>query len=115
MESVEQLCKHIGLINRSKLVLHGELEEIRNRYRDNIFKIEIKPFTESADFKLPDKSVLLNLEKNEKHWFIRLRLPNSNTTELLTNALEIGNIQRLEEEIPSVNEIFIKTVQESHE
>jgi ABC-2 type transport system ATP-binding protein len=40
MESVEELCDNIALINKSKVVLSGEKKEVKNRFRDNTFNLE---------------------------------------------------------------------------
>ena len=38
METVEELCDEIALINHSRVVLVGEKEEVQNRYKQNIFR-----------------------------------------------------------------------------
>jgi ABC-2 type transport system ATP-binding protein len=42
MESVEELCDNIALINHAKVVLHGNKKEIKNRFKDNSFTIDLK-------------------------------------------------------------------------
>lgn len=41
MESVEELCDEISLINKSRVVLNGNVKEIRARYRKHIFKLQV--------------------------------------------------------------------------
>jgi ABC-2 type transport system ATP-binding protein len=108
MESVEELCDHIALINKSQVVLHGAKKEVKNRFKDNSYMIEFK-----GD--LPNEHGLFEiintytLEDGITKAHIR------NTQDLPVNQL-IGNlIQQVElkafnENIPSFNEIFIKVV-----
>ncbi len=108
MESVEELCDHIALINKSQVVLHGAKKEVKNRFKDNSYMIEFKG-------NLPNEHGLFEiintytLEDGITKAHIR------NTQDLPVNQL-IGNlIQQVElkafnENIPSFNEIFIKVV-----
>ena len=59
MESVEQMCDYIALISRSKFVLNGSLNEIRERFRDNTFKLEIRGDHSESHFNLPEGAILL--------------------------------------------------------
>jgi ABC-2 type transport system ATP-binding protein len=115
MESVEQMCDYIALISRSKFVLNGSLSEIRERFRDNTFKLEIRSDQSEEQFILPAGALLLE-EKNEGNILTKVvRLESANTTPLLQAGMQMGTVQLLSEVIPSVNEIFIQTVKESHE
>src|ERR1051326_2790492 len=42
MGSVEEMCDHIALINRSKKILEGSVSEIRKAYRSNIYEVEFR-------------------------------------------------------------------------
>jgi len=115
MESVEQMCDHIALISRSKFVLNGPLNEIRERFRDNTYRLEIKDPSANGNFVLPAGAILVE-EKMDQNLLTKIvRLENADTTPLLRAGMEVGKIQLLSEVIPSVNEIFIQTVKESHE
>ncbi len=115
MESVEQMCDYIALISRSKFVLNGSLNEIRERFRDNTFKLEIRGDHSESHFNLPEGAILLE-EKQDANILTKVvRLQGSDTTPLLKAGMELGTIQLLSEVIPSVNEIFIQTVKQSHE
>jgi ABC-2 type transport system ATP-binding protein len=115
MESVEQMCDYIALISRSKFVLNGSLNEIRERFRDNTFKLEIRGDHSESHFNLPEGAILLE-EKQDANILTKVvRLQGSDTTPLLKAGMELGAIQLLSEVIPSVNEIFIQTVKQSHE
>ena len=90
MASVEEICDEIALINRSKVVLTGDVTEVRSRYRNHIFKVQTA---------------------NES---LRLEKPSSMTnSEFLSTLLKDHEIISFEEEIPSMHDIFIQTVKQS--
>lgn len=105
MESVEELCDHIALINKSRVILDGPLNEIRNRYRTNSFRLA---FAGQPDWNaLPAGASLLSSEPNAA----RVQLNGSLTTnEFLAWMLPQAEIHGLTEDIPSVNDIFIQYV-----
>ena len=90
MESVEELCDYIALINHSKLVVTGELEQIRKEYGN-------------------DDIELIYSDSEGTH---QLVLPKENNGTLaLEEYLKKGvNIVSYRELIPRMNDIFIKLV-----
>ena len=110
MESVEELCDNIVLINRSRTVLEGPVSEIRNTYKSNTFLVEGKgkPLLASPDFKV--------LEQQDNNGFFRASVQLMSGVS--PNALLGYLIQRVEvhsfiEKVPSINDIFIQKVRES--
>lgn len=109
MASVEEICEEIALINKSKVVLQGNVQEIRSRFRTNIFKIGI-----NENNVLEKNPALFSIieEKNDYHSkVIRLYKEGSTSnSELIGYLSQKCDIVSFEEEIPSMNDIFIKTV-----
>jgi ABC-2 type transport system ATP-binding protein len=108
MASVEEICDEIALIDRSKVVLCGDVAEIRSRFKKHIFKLQ----TENKDLSI-DPDFCEILEKGEhfhNSWFRVRNLKNTSNSAFLTKLLEKNEILSFEEEIPSMNEIFIQTV-----
>lgn len=108
MESVEALCDEITLINKSKAVLQGDVREIREKYRKQIFNITVA----SEDFDLPVDSFSVESKETYKNQMkLKIRkhseLSNSELLQFIASKYEIVSF---EEEIPSMNEIFIQTV-----
>lgn len=108
MESVEELCDHIALINKSKVVLHGAKKEVKNRFRDNSYTIEFigtlkeNPlFFEVLDSKPLDDGIM------QSH--IKL-VEGVSVNQMITVLLEQVTLISFNENIPSFNEIFIKVV-----
>jgi ABC-2 type transport system ATP-binding protein len=105
MESVEQLCDSIALINKSHKILDGKVSDIKNSYRNNTFRIEFTGQfpTEKAD--------LFSIVSTGNAHEIRIKIAEGKTpNEVLSYLLPHIQIQQLSEVIPSINEIFIQKV-----
>ena len=119
MGSVEELCDNIALIHKSKKILDGSVKDIRNRFKSNTYEIEFQgnliAFTNSlwAGFELLENSKHNSAGKDGQTFKAKVKLLNNNKiNDLLQAILPQVQIQSVNEVIPSMNEIFIKTVQE---
>lgn len=113
MESVEELCDHIGLMFKSRLILEGKLAEIKKQYKQNRYNIQWSPnpgihFPESLNQHFIPVEPIFDSEEN--HWDFNLTLGAAEKTELLRYLADHGNLTSFKEIIPSANEIFIQTV-----
>ncbi len=108
MASVEEICDNIALINKAKLVLSGSVPEVKSRYRTNIFNVK------AASCELSPVSELFSVtEKIDFHDYIELKIKKKtemSNSELLKLLADRYEILSFEEEIPSMNDIFIRTV-----
>ena len=111
MESVEELCDNIALINKSKVILDGAVDDVRLRYGDN--RIEISYRADQAiplSTELPAASIVSqNEEKNNYTMVVDLQAQGS-VNEVLAALLPKVNILSVHQLIPRMNEIFIKLV-----
>ncbi len=114
MASVEEICDHIALINKSKNILSGEINEIKNRYRTNTFRIEYSGDT--------DLGKVLNLEifrivdsgEINNHKYADIQIPKDKTTnDILSILIPKVKIISIKEILPSLNDIFIRVVNEN--
>lgn len=108
MESVEELCDNIALINKSKVVLHGEKKEVKNRFKDNSYSVEYKGNlnNENGLFELINTQTLENgIMKSH----IR-NIQNVPVNQLVSQLINQVELKSFNENIPSFNEIFIKVV-----
>ena len=108
MESVEELCDHIALINQSHKVLDGTTKSIRNQFRTNTY---IVAFEGDLNALPPDFDTLeIKLLEEDLHQ-AKIRIHSAATPNDLLAAL-IGQvrIQSFRESIPSMNDIFIASV-----
>ncbi len=105
MESVEQLCDSIALINKSHKILDGKVSDIKNSYRNNTFRIEF-----TGQFPA-EKTGLFSIVSTRNAHEIRIKIAEGKTpNEVLSYLLPHIQIQQLSEVIPSINEIFIQKV-----
>ncbi len=115
MESVEELCDHIVLINKSEKIVDGKPDEIRNKFKSNIFEIRY-----TGDFEQVQKSLGLQfeiVEHTERNAENRLRVQLHNghsNNDLLRALIPVTEIKSFEEIIPSMNDVFIRAVQEAN-
>ncbi|MGY8987548.1 MAG: ABC transporter ATP-binding protein [Flavobacteriales bacterium] len=103
MESVEEICDEISLINNGETLLQGEIINIKNNFRNNIFSVEMKTEIDN----LSEKFTILNKKEN----ILEIKIQEgSNTKELINELLQKSDIISFNEKIPSMEDIFIKTV-----
>jgi ABC-2 type transport system ATP-binding protein len=108
MASVEEICDDIALINRSKVVLSGSVTEVRSRFRKHIFKLQTTDANLNVD---PAFCEILSCEKGSHAQIFRVKqLQEVSSSEFLSRLLQQNEIISFEEEIPSMNDIFIQTV-----
>lgn len=110
MNSVEELCDEIALINHSEVVLSGRVDNIRNKNKTNVVKLTVSSFDESS---LEDNDYYKVLSSTPKLSSAEVRILNKKELtckELICLLPEKYNVLSFEEEIPSMNDIFIKTV-----
>jgi len=116
MGSVEELCDHIALIHKSKKILDGNVREIRQTYKSNVFEIEFTGNMVSFTNALWTGFELIEKTQEGEHMKARVKLLNQNTpNDLLHALLPHVQITLLREIIPSMNEIFIQKVSGSGE
>ena len=108
MQSVEELCDDIALINQSHLVLSGSVTEVRARYRLPYYRMTLAGEGLIDDFgALPIEEH--RIEHNQT--YLRLKIDDEQGLRDLLGLIPMDyQIVRLEHEEPTMNEIFIKTV-----
>ena len=110
MESVEELCDHIGLIDKSKKILDGPVQQIKENFKQQIYAVDFS--SSNLDFLdvLPQSFKLINKNNHQAEIQILNQTPAS---DLIRFLLDNSDIKAFEEKIPTINEIFIRTVQEN--
>ena len=111
MNSVEEICDDIVLIDNAKIVLEGEVNELKNRFKPNQFELSFvgnaMGFTNAmwADYDLVETHKEGNLTR------ANIKLLNGKTlNDLLKIALEYVEVHEVKEMVPSMNDIFISVV-----
>jgi len=107
MEQVEEICEHIVLIDKGKNVLEGKVDEIKERFKKNHFRICYKGTAPSID---PAYAKVLATNKD----CLTMQLQaGTDSRELMMRLLDSDTyIHSFEEILPSLNEIFIEQVSE---
>jgi ABC-2 type transport system ATP-binding protein len=112
MESVEELCDSIALINKSKKVLEGKKQDIKAQFKSNTYTLgyggklagEFNNFTVISNMIDTNGQNLATLKANE----------NAESKAILTELLPLVDIKIFKEDIASMNDVFIKAVQDSN-
>ena len=112
MESVEEICDDIVLINKSKKVLEGNLHDIKQQFKEHLFEVTIDTGEELLS-NLKDNDLFTLKESRLSVLGLTLKFQmnegvNGNT--LLNTLIPLGTIVSFEEILPSMNSIFIKQV-----
>jgi ABC-2 type transport system ATP-binding protein len=111
MDSVERLCENIALINKSQVVLSGHINDIRKQFSNNKLIVSLKTTSPLPAYNFNGANLLTqNREGDILHAEFEL-LNNTTPNELITYLMPIGTIQRFEEQLPSMHDIFLKTVE----
>ena len=114
MESVEEMCDDIALIDKSNKILDGNLDDIKRQFRTNTFQVGLNTSNEKevaaklkenfnvlpADFKLLNDSLKLNVQLTE----------GKSANDLLSFLTTQGQVEHFVELIPSANDIFIQAI-----
>lgn len=113
MESVEELCDNIALINKSHLVLSGGVDEIRRQYGNN--HVELIYSGENALAPVEGLfSVISDADDNGRHTAVLSLEHEGLGNEVLTAVIGQGLlVNSFKELLPRMNDIFIKLVTES--
>lgn len=109
MEQVEEVCEFMVLINQGKNVLEGSVKDVKNQYKENLFKIDF-------DGELPMDALAQTNIITQKDQSITVQLKEGDDSNALLRHLIQKNvhIHSFNEILPTLNEIFIRKVASSN-
>ena len=112
MSAVEELCDHITLINKSKNILSGNVEEIRRSYGANIFELSYRGEEQTLRQALgTDCTILEGVESVTGYNTLKLCVEeDAAVRQMIATANEAVELRSFRELIPSMNDIFIRAV-----
>lgn len=114
MESVEELCTNIALINNSHVILDGLVKEIRKQFRTQTFEIQFIGNRIGFTHALWTGFELMDLHEDVDYNTATVKvIGNHSVNDLLSVLIPNVQILGLREVIPSMNDIFIRKVNES--
>ncbi len=114
MSSVEEICDHITLINRSKNILSGKVDDIRREHGGNIFSVQYKGDNKALMERLHGVcEVIENEESTTGFSSLKIHIArNEDIRSVVSLVNDSVNMRQFIETIPSMNDIFIRAVKE---
>ena len=111
MASVEEICDEIALVNHGRLVLNGEINEVRRRFKQNLYRISVEGSINTSEF--PSDFQILKKENIGEETALTIQILNGTpSNQLLQHLIEQQQtITAFHEILPSMNEVFIKAVE----
>ena len=112
MASVEEICDHITLIDRSHNILSGNVDEIRRRYGANLFEVAYRGDEEALRRAVGERCEWLDGSQSESVYrTVKLHVRNdADVRGVIAAANEAVELRSFTEIIPSMNDIFIRAV-----
>lgn len=112
MESVEELCDNIALINKSKKILDGSVKEIKAKHKNQTYTIQYSA-KDGVSFHTHNTDLyqVLNHRLDEEEHTLTIQIDKENTlNDVLSFVIPQANIHQIFEIVPSMNDIFIEQV-----
>ena len=107
MSSVEEVCDEIALINQSKVVLSGNVHDVKRQFRTDRFEL-------TCTEKIPDWSDIYSIAEhkeiaNAHHYILNKKAPATNS-EFIAHLAQQTEVRAFCEQMPSMHDIFLKVV-----
>jgi ABC-2 type transport system ATP-binding protein len=116
MGSVEELCDNIALIHKSEKILDGSVKDIRKNFRTNTYKVTFKGNVLGFTNALWTGAEILEKSSEDDVHTLTIKLLNGVTSsQMLQAVLPLCEILSFTEIVPSMNDIFIRKVNEGNE
>lgn len=106
MEQVEEICDHIVLVNQGKKILDGSVQDIKQQFKENIFRIQASNLP--ADINHFSFDIV---KRHNNQLTVRINEANTSNEVLQYFINEKSPVEAFNEILPSLNEVFIKLVE----
>ena len=105
MESVEKMCNHIALINKSETILEGSIDDIKSKFTSNTYEVKTR------EKKLESNNLydVINTQKTTNHILLKEGISGKNALNYINNNYEVFSFKV---EYPTIEEIFIKSIKD---
>ena len=114
MSSVEEICDHITLINKSRNILSGSVDEVRRRFGENVFEVTYSGQADTIEQAMQPVAEMLSSSAvaDSPYTCSRIRIKDTASVRAsITVAHEAVELRSFREVIPSMNDIFIRAVE----
>lgn len=108
MDTVEELCSHLVLIDKARKVLDGSTKDIRNQFKSHRYSVETKEPINFSSF--PWQPETMNVEKEEFYASSFKLVDGQSPNELVADVIQHAEILGFREEMPSFHDIFVQVV-----
>lgn len=109
MESVEEMCDSVALINNAKKIIDGKVFDVREKFKKNIFGITLSEVNDDHFENFKNQFEIKDYKTENQ--LVSFDLKNDSDQNLILNELmKVGKIRSFDEKIPSMNEVFINAV-----
>lgn len=116
MSSVEEVCDHIALINNSKKILEGHISDVRKEHSSDIYEVNYEGYFNKLGTTLTADYKIIELSETKNGGYIKVEMINKDigSGDLIRRLSDFGNIVGFSKHYMSMNEIFIKVVEETN-
>jgi len=115
MESVEELCDHIALIDKSNKILDGKLLDIKRQFKSNTFEVGVSTTNEhELRTMLENKFTTSPASFKSIHDDVKMKVQingSNSPNELFSFLANYGQVNHFTEVIPTASDIFIQSIQ----
>lgn len=109
MESVEEMCDYVALINNSKKIIDGRVFDVREKFKKNIFGVTLSDVNNDQLDSFRNKYEIFNFSNENS--LVSFDLKNeTDQNNILLDLVHVGKVRSFDERIPSMNEVFINAV-----
>ena len=107
METVEDLCDHVSLINKSKKIVEGTKKQIKDTYKSNSFEVIHK-----GSFTMNGVAEMVSQQKIEDDFYKTILKMNvgGSPNKLIGDLISVTEVHSFIEKVPTMSEIFINLV-----
>jgi ABC-2 type transport system ATP-binding protein len=112
MDSVEELCDDIALINKSNKIIEGNKWDIKEKYKEDIFEFVVDNNYQPEGTSFAHKIISSQIENDRLNLKIKLSHQDQ-VKELLNEIISKTNIHSFNEVVPTINDIFISLVKKT--
>lgn len=113
LDDVERICDHIGILDKGKMQMEGNLTEIKHHYHQHTIRLELfdKESASLIAMKLKDHSNVLHIRMLDNTIIIQLKDKAVSGNDLLANVLSENVVVKKYEMVePSLENVFLKVV-----
>ena len=114
MSSVEEICDHITLVNKSRNILSGSVDELRHRFGENVFEVTYSGEQTTFEHSLEPMADILGTSSvaDTPYLCSRIRIKDAaSVRDSIATANNAVELRSFREVIPSMNDIFIRAVE----